>query len=388
MSSYYHKFDINDVFYNRIKAHPQNEFFVCNAKVYYNNRSEQSGAFTSSIPCVAVGSENILEMNVDRNTTDTGFIYPYIIKSSSRKKLRAMTAASFERDYAYGDTIAGTYRLSSNISRQYFSSGLEGGSSLTGSSLRNTFNHYQKLSPHYAYTSTALSTDKSSDTACLISIPTMFYGSSIEKGTVDLKFYITGTLVGQLKDERKNGELIQIGPEGSTGSGSTAGVVLYNEGFIYLSGTTNLTTATYTFDGATDNAKWVHFGGGISGVTTDASATFVASFSGINYIPYITMMVHAKRGELNHSNNPTYISSGQTLTPNTGTQMYLEPNLTIKNTVSSAYADPTGSFQKITYISKVGIYDDDKNLIGIASLAKPVKKTEDRDLTFKLKLDI
>jgi len=216
----------------------------------------------------------------------------------------------------------------------------------------------------------------------------MFYGSSIEKGTVDLKFYITGTLVGQLKDERKNGELIQIGPEGSTGSGSTAGVVLYNEGFIYLSGTTNLTTATYTFDGATDNAKWVHFGGGISGVTTDASATFVASFSGINYIPYITMMVHAKRGELNHSNNPTYISSGQTLTPNTGTQMYLEPNLTIKNTVSSAYADPTGSFQKITYISKVGIYDDDKNLIGIASLAKPVKKTEDRDLTFKLKLDI
>ena len=33
------------------------------------------------------------------------------------------------------------------------------------------------------------------------------------------------------------------------------------------------------------------------------------------------------------------------------------------------------------------IYDKDKNLIGIAKVATPVKKTEERDLTFKLKLD-
>ena len=56
--------------------------------------------------------------------------------------------------------------------------------------------------------------------------------------------------------------------------------------------------------------------------------------------------------------------------------------------MSSAYVDPTGSFEKTTYISKIGIYDEDRNLIGLASLAKPVKKTQDRDFTFKLKLDI
>ena len=60
----------------------------------------------------------------------------------------------------------------------------------------------------------------------------------------------------------------------------------------------------------------------------------------------------------------------------------------IKNTVSSSYADPTGSFQKITYISRIGVYDKNKNLIGIAKLAKPVKKLEERELTFKLKIDI
>jgi hypothetical protein len=39
-------------------------------------------------------------------------------------------------------------------------------------------------------------------------------------------------------------------------------------------------------------------------------------------------------------------------------------------------------------VSKIGIYDEDMNLIAVAKLATPVKKTEERDLTFKLKLDI
>ena len=41
-----------------------------------------------------------------------------------------------------------------------------------------------------------------------------------------------------------------------------------------------------------------------------------------------------------------------------------------------------------TFISKIGIYDEERNLIAVANLATPVKKTEDRALTFKLKLDI
>ena len=66
----------------------------------------------------------------------------------------------------------------------------------------------------------------------------------------------------------------------------------------------------------------------------------------------------------------------------------LNSNIVIKNVASSSYADPTGSFQKTTYISSIGIYDEDKNLIGVAKVATPVKKTENREFTFKLKLDI
>ena len=44
--------------------------------------------------------------------------------------------------------------------------------------------------------------------------------------------------------------------------------------------------------------------------------------------------------------------------------------------------------QKETYISKIALYDNDKNLIGFAKLATPVRKTEDRQFIFKLKLDL
>jgi len=101
------------------------------------------------------------------------------------------------------------------------------------------------------------------------------------------------------------------------------------------------------------------------------------------------MLAHAEKGKLNHSSNPTYKLYGQDTTPKTGSFGYMEnSNIVIKNVASSSYADPTGSFQKTTYISSIGIYDEDKNLIGVAKVATPVKKTENREFTFKLKLDI
>ena len=45
-------------------------------------------------------------------------------------------------------------------------------------------------------------------------------------------------------------------------------------------------------------------------------------------------------------------------------------------------------FKRQVYISRVAVYDEKKNLIGIATLANPILKKEDQDLSFKLKLDI
>ena len=117
------------------------------------------------------------------------------------------------------------------------------------------------------------------------------------------------------------------------------------------------------------------------------------------------MLAHAPRGYLNHSNNPTFIeantsssisnhagmkiSSGSVRQVNSGSKAYIQNKETpISNVVSSSYLTHTASVSRNTYISKIGIYDDNNNLIAIAKLARPVKKTEDRQFTFKLKLDI
>jgi hypothetical protein len=101
-------------------------------------------------------------------------------------------------------------------------------------------------------------------------------------------------------------------------------------------------------------------------------------------------MAHARRSEVNYSNNPTYLQyrTNARDIPASGTYAFSEQSeLAIKNVVSSAYDFPTASFEKVTYISKIGIYDEQQNLIGVAGVATPVKKTENRNYTFKLKID-
>jgi hypothetical protein len=184
---------------------------------------------------------------------------------------------------------------------------------------------------------------------------------------------------------------------GTTGAsnpdiGKVAGVVLYNEGFVALTGSWDIspthTTETYESTPPTPAApKWTNWG--FYGAT---HSSWDIDFLGTNYIPTMTMLAHAKQGDLNHSNNPTFIdyadrndnSEEAPLSPNKFTE---DAELKIANVVKSPYANHSGSFEKTTYISKIGIYDEDKNLIGIAKLATPVKKTESRQYTFKLRID-
>jgi hypothetical protein len=267
--------------------------------------------------------------------------------------------------------------------------------------LQNTLDYYKISSPHYAYSSSAVpGCEKNSQKLSLISIPSIFYGSSIRKGSVRLKYYVTGTLLAELHDIGKNGELIEV-TSSVHATGNVAGVVLYNEGFLILTGSWDLHEGAFTdkyHKGDTaagnQNPAWVFFANGANDttyVTGDAyQSSYSIEFEGVNYVPTLTMLAHAPKGLLNHSNNPTYRKSGsggETSDITSSATGYSENSkMSIKNIVTSSH-DHSASFKKQTYISQIGLYDDDRNLIGIAKLATPVKKTEDRDFTFKLKLD-
>jgi len=388
----YYKFKTKDILRNTLKTHPEYTFNINDRKIYLNNQFTLSGTYVDNVPMVPVGHISLYELNVDRLATNK--IYPFITKDGNFTSIGTVTNADYNTSFQYGDTISGSYPMSSSIVRERFVAGRASSATSHVGALKNTLNHYSYMSPHYQYTSSY--GDMAQKEVNLISIPSIFFDSGIKPGTVDLKFYISGTLAGQVTDKNKNGELVQVA--GSTyaqtnGSGSVAGVVLYNEGFVLLTGSWNLTEASYDFGDITRAGSWRDFAAGANDNqdnTLTPSASFVLSFQGTNEVSTLAMHAIAPRGQLNHSVNPTYrLYDSASLAVVTGSHTYAESaDIPMKNTISSSFCNFSASFAKQTFISKIGIYDDERNLIAVANLATPVKKTEDRSLTFKLKLDI
>jgi len=557
----FYKFEKNDKFFNIVKAYPKNTFSVWSGSVFYNNQSSsvpRRGAIADGVtgvdPDQKSGYLNLFEANVNRrygqgtqdNGTDISLITPFRIKDvGDLTSFKNIGQDKYFADYDQGDTLVGSYPLTSSITRIFYNyagndykstgghlsidfpiiggdgairanklpndtytqvimSGTTdgqklnwilgpGGWTLAGNfyktvyngadgkgikniffsgsvwydneksvpfggppltpgtqlvydskgrrrryleALKNTLNYYTYLSPHYKYVSHVRKDGERNFGKVrlnMISIPSIFYGSSIKKGSVFLKYYITGTLVGELADIKRNGELVQVGPTGSTGSGSIAGVALYNEGVLLLTASHDLShpngpqhTEKYISEGAkvaADYPNWLYWGASMRETTIYnsgsaptvldvramsgsygtwltqpvfcPSSSFSLEFQGTNHVNTMTMFAHAPKGKLNHSNNLTYLDYESSITgssqfgPETSKRSYVEyEKVKIKNTSKSQFKNYEEDFEKQVYISKIGIYDKDKNLIGIAKLANPIKKKEDRDFTFKLKLDI
>ena len=339
------KFKNSEVILNNIEAHPTKKFHI-SGSVFYDN-DDTAGFKPNRFISGSV-------LRVDKADSD---IRPQFV-----------TELEYDASDA-NETFARNYHESSSvgISSDRLSAGSNDRKLVA---LRNTLNYYKRVSPEYAFEGFS-----TKDTR-LVSIPSMFYGSSIEKGSVDLKFYTDGTTVGRLQDTRKNGELIQT--SAGANSGSVAGVVLYNEGFLLLTGSWGLDSADIEADSWTDFASTASF----------SSTSFDVNFRGTTHTPVMAMFAHANRNELNSSNNPTFVTSGSTKVTNSGSYFYVEnSSQEIKNIASSSFAD-TGPFEKTVYISSIGIYDEDNNLLGIGKLAEPIRKREKDSYTFKMKIDL
>jgi hypothetical protein len=383
------KFKKDDLFYNRIKTYPKVEFLVYGSSVYYNN--ENQIADNSHTP---KGHINLYELNVFRSLHSTDdddqLIYPFVVKGGSFTSFNTVSTSKFNLDFVLGDKIKGSYPLTASISSDQYGTALAGRKKRVLYALKNTFDYYTSLSGQYAYSSSY--GEKENQKLNIISIPSIFYGSSIRKGSVKLKYYVSGTLEAEAHDKNKNGELIQTTGSATSATGATVndtiGMILYNEGFIILTSSANISAHVEAYkpvSGTKYNASWQYFAA--TGSNSSVSSSYKIEFSGINYIETMTMFAHAKENQLNFSNNPTYLSSSEQAVGNN--HIYHEDaEQKIKNIVSSSYKGYDAVFKPVTYISKIGIYDEKKNLIAIAGIANPVRKLEERGYTFKLKLDI
>ena len=391
--------------------HPEWDFFIYNSEVYINNSQNISGPLTGDFyKNVPNGYLSLYEYNLDRAGK---FIYPFVVKQGHRIMFRNKTknltgerksATDTWGSLAAGAEIASSYKMSASITRQYLSIDTSTLTNMnhTSSVLKNTCLKYQTINPSFSTNDSNLS-QLFTDVVNMVNIPSIFYGSSIKKGTVSLNYYITGTLIATAKDENQNGQLYCTFGTASV-SGSVVGHILYNEGIIFFPNA--YTSVQRALDSGNSvkyrgtslsavSASWLYFGAGATdGITHDithASASYSINFEGTTYKNTMTMFCHADKGEFNYSNNPTFKNIEQSSSIvgfTSGDYSYSDKETDIKNIASSSFYKGEDEFRKVTYISKVGIYDENDNLLMTVDLARPYKKEEDDDLTFKIKYDL
>lgn len=93
------------------------------------------------------------------------------------------------------------------------------------------------------------------------------------------------------------------------------------------------------------------------------------NFKGTHRIPVKIFRCRAPAGELNCSTNPSFY--------------------TVNNDLSSAFRNERKVIMpnNTTYITKVGFYDAEYRLVGVASLAHPIRKDENQDILIRVRLD-
>jgi len=133
----------------------------------------------------------------------------------------------------------------------------------------------------------------------------------------------------------------------------------------------NYSTSSYT---------GIRIGGSIVSATVNHKVFFWAIQNANNtikvrkseFVPSRHYFVRVKNRDFNYSNNPTYVFDGTDGNPN-------HQKGTIFN--QDFITNPT------TYVTTVGLYNDNNELVAVAKLSRPALKTFDNELLIKVRLD-
>ena len=194
--------------------------------MYLDNSPNISGSNADTYRNVPPGHLSLLELNINRTGS---YIYPFV-QSGFNHEFGVATYGDYGTQTQGLETkYTSSYPLSSSIYRSLTTTtnvevdqNVEITINRKGLVLYNIGkNKYSILSKRY------VASQITSSNLNLVNIPSVFYGSSIKKGTTTLKYYITGTLIASANDNNQNGELIS---DYGSSSGSVVGLIYYDEG--------------------------------------------------------------------------------------------------------------------------------------------------------------
>ena len=222
----YYKFKPEDLIYSTVKTNPKRNIIIFDGKVYIDSFINSKGKFNNLL-ATKQGFISLYELNVDR-AIDTsgeppgmGSVYQFVSKDSSRIAFKTISTSEFDasNQYKYGDVIKSPYPLTASITRveipalavkEVTHDEIPGMYRKVGSlakrkilALRNIFDKYTHISPHYAFNSASyphtvelgnnylkkVNWDKSEQQIGLIEIPGILFGSAIKKGSVKILYY-------------------------------------------------------------------------------------------------------------------------------------------------------------------------------------------------------
>ena len=214
------------------------------------------------------------------------------------------------------------------------------------------------------------------DTGVVYSIPKKYYGDMIWPKTFTLNETSTGSLT--IKDDgdgnlyASNASTYVNSSENISSSNNYVGNIFYEHGIVVLTETGSFSSGcTYTNLG------------------TNFSASFDSDVT-INTMEYECVL---KATEWNGTSNPTILKTGPTVTEvgggeyNTGKIIGSSSAAVITDTkIQDEYSRISGSLWT-PYVTSVGLFNSDGDLIMTAALPEPLKKSKKRDLIIKVQMD-
>lgn len=143
-----------------------------------------------------------------------------------------------------------------------------------------------------------------------------------------------------------------------TGSAAVAdtgvGLIYYQAGVVVLTASADLFTNATDFTGTLS----------ISGTADAVRERWIDnSFNNTTELNSTVYFCRLNNNEFNYSSNPTYLSGSKIVTKN----------------VSS---DPS-----VAYVTSIGLYSADNELLAVAKLSEPLKKDQNNELTLRVRLD-
>ena len=208
-----------------------------------------------------------------------------------------------------------------------------------------------------------------------INIPSKLYGNNIEPQSFYFDFKTSGQTIYVYDDG--NGNLLQYNPVSLTSQNQYCGNIIYEHGIAILTGV----TASYSGDGlpGTSNSNIATIGAQIlNGLNGFDSGVDYFNTSVVGFSSSVTLYEHQykcviRENEFGYSLNPSLLSGSQAEAPLLGT------NYIYKDFATGSYFSP--------YITTVGLYDNDQNLLAIGKLSVPTKVPMNADLEIQVTFD-